>query len=138
MRLKDVLTHFINRPERIVDNFEEEISVDGEDCEDILSRQIEDNWTFDPAVSTLYVQLEPIVHRVYLIQKSLTSGETLYYGGRAMDLRSGGLAPMWYDKDDARVFRYPSADWAQEDLNDLKDMYGAEFAADVQISVFYV
>lgn len=137
MLLKDVLAHFINRPEKIIDNFEEEISVDGED-EGVLSRQIEDNWTFDPAVGTLYVQLEPVVRRVYLIQKSLTSGEALYYGGRALDLRSGELAPMWYDKEDARVFRYPSAEWAQEDLNDLRDMFGAEFAADVQISVLYI
>ena len=135
MLLKDVLAHFINRPEKIIDNFVEEISVDGEGCEDILSRQVEDNWTFDPAVSTLYVQFKPPVH---LIQKSLTSGEALYYGGTGMDRRSGELVPMWYDKDDARVFRYPRADWAQEDLNDLRDMFGAEFAADVQISIFYV
>ncbi len=138
MLLKDVLAHFINRPEKIVDNFEEEISVEGEEKESILSHQVEDNWTFDPAVSTLYVQLKPLVSRVYLIQKSLTSGEALYYGGRALDLRSGELAPMWYDKEDARVFRYPSADWAQEDLNDLRNMYGAEFAADIQTSVFYL
>ena len=137
MLLKDVLAHFISRPLRIVDNFGEEFSVDEED-EGSLSSQIEDNWTFDPAVGTLYVQFKPIVNRVYLIQKSLTSGEALYYGGRAMDRRSGELVPMWYDKDDARVFRYPSADWAQEDLNDLRDMYGAEFAADVQIAVFYL